>query len=34
LKIAQKYFGFAPDDEKLVSLCEDAYAYVQTAAVE
>ena len=28
LKIAEKYFGFHPD-EKLVSLCQDAYEYIE-----
>ena len=32
LTVAQKYFGFNPDGEKLVSLCEDAFEYVNKSA--
>ena len=30
--MAQKYFGFNPDGQKLISLCEDAYEYIDKSA--
>ena len=32
LTVAEKYFGFNPDGQKLVSVCGDAYEYVNKSA--